>query len=329
MKKGNANRTAQGISVVEALRRYPNCPLRTLARYLVQTQGILFKDSFDVAYDRVRYYAGKKGDMCRRHANDKTLFRKDVKLPVGRTLKRSPYKLNAGSWLVLSDIHIPFHSEKAIETAVAFGQKRKVDGILFGGDAMDCLSLSFWPTANRDFPAEVEAMADFLDWMKQEFPTQKMVYIRGNHEYRLERFFIANAPELVNMPTSDMESTLGMEQRGIVLLEDKQVVMAGKLPIIHGHECRVSRGSVNAAKSLFNKFKSSGMCSHLHSTSEHSTSNVSGDLLTTWSVGALCDLKPDYCPINDWNWGCALINVEKNGNFEVENRRILPSGKIV
>jgi len=37
----------------------------------------------------------------------------------------------------------------------------------------------------------------------------------------------------------------------------------------------------------------------------------------------MCDLHPDYNPIgNDWNWGCALINVEKNGNFEVVNNKI-------
>lgn len=32
---------------------------------------------------------------------------------------------------------------------------------------------------------------------------------------------------------------------------------------------------------------------------------------------------------SNWNWGFALVNVEKNGDFEVENRRILPSGKVV
>ena len=31
---------------------------------------------------------------------------------------------------------------------------------------------------------------------------------------------------------------------------------------------------------------------------------------------------------NDWNWGFAMINVEKNGNFEVTNKRVLPNGQV-
>jgi len=41
-------------------------------------------------------------------------------------------------------------------------------------------------------------------------------------------------------------------------------------------------------------------------------------------------MHPDYAPYGtNWNWGFAIVNVEKNGNFEVVNRRILPNGKVV
>jgi hypothetical protein len=32
---------------------------------------------------------------------------------------------------------------------------------------------------------------------------------------------------------------------------------------------------------------------------------------------------------SNWNWGFSLVNVEENGDFEVENKRILDSGKVV
>jgi hypothetical protein len=47
------------------------------------------------------------------------------------------------------------------------------------------------------------------------------------------------------------------------------------------------------------------------------------------SVSGNCDLNPDYAPYGNWNWGFALVDVEKNGNFTVENHRILPSGAVV
>ena len=71
------------------------------------------------------------------------------------------------------------------------------------------------------------------------------------------------------------------------------------------------------------------MCGHCHTTSEHTDKNIQGAILTTWSVGCVCDLSPDYAPYGNWNWGFALVDVEKNGNFTVENHRILPSGAVV
>ena len=88
--------------------------------------------------------------------------------------------------------------------------------------------------------------------------------------------------------------------------------------------------TVNPARGLFLRAKTFSACSHCHTTSEHSTRDINDLMITTWSFGCLCDLSPDWNPIgNDWNWGFALINVEKDNNFEVENRRILSSGRVV
>ena len=127
-----------------------------------------------------------------------------------------------------------------------------------------------------------------------------------------------------------METLLGFEERNIEFLDYNQKVYAGELPIIHGHEVQHLQTMVNPARGLFLKTKTFSACSHCHRNSEHSTRDINDVMLTTWSFGCLCDLSPDYNPIgNEWNWGFALINVEDKGFFEVENRRILPNGKIV
>lgn len=83
------------------------------------------------------------------------------------------------------------------------------------------------------------------------------------------------------------------------------------------------------ARGLFLKTKTFAACAHGHSTSEHSVRDINDVMLTTWSFGCLSDLHPDWNPFSDWNWGFAIINVEANGFFEVENRRILSNGKVV
>ena len=47
----------------------------------------------------------------------------------------------------------------------------------------------------------------------------------------------------------------------------ESVVMAGKLPILHGHEINHIDRAVNPARGLFLKAKSWAACSHCHSTS--------------------------------------------------------------
>ena len=126
-----------------------------------------------------------------------------------------------------------------------------------------------------------------------------------------------------------IDEVLGLERRGIVALDSKQIVMAGKLPILHGDEYGGLSTAVNPARGLFLKTHTWSACAHYHKTSEHSERDVNGTVLTTWSFACLCDLSPDYRPYSSWNHGVALVNVEKNGAFEVVNRRILSKGQVV
>ena len=103
---------------------------------------------------------------------------------------------------------------------------------------------------------------------------------------------------------------------------------AGDLNIIHGHEFGGSVFSpVNIARGLFLRGKVSAMQGHNHQSSEHSESNMNGELTTTWSLGCLCELHPAYLPINKWNHGFAIVDIDGQ-NFEVRNKRI-HKGKIL
>jgi len=318
--------TARSIIVRDALERFPQLPARTIARYVLQQHGPDFDGDLEKVRDCIRYQTGRKGAK----KPSQIVSRSAIKLPKTWRNIRTPYTLPPGLWLFLFDVHIPFHEPKPLEAAIKFGQQHKVDGIFLGGDAHDCQAVTFWPSAIRkNFDAEIEMMLDFLDFLENELPGTRKVWKPGNHEFRLPRYYQAKAPELIGLPMLAFDTVLGLESRGIEFLDYFQIVMAGKLPVLHGHEFRISR-TVNPARGLFLKAKTWAMCGHCHSTSEHPAKDLKGTLLTTWSVGCLCDLSPDYNPFgNDWNWGFALVNVEKNGDFSVENRRILPNGKVV
>ena len=42
-----------------------------------------------------------------------------------------------------------------------------------------------------------------------------------------------------------------------------------------------------------------------------------------YSTGCLCDLYPDYMPINEWNHGFAYIEITPSGEYRVENKTVV------
>jgi len=317
--------SAKTALVKEAMARFPNLPIRTLARYLVYNHPGVFASEEHVR-NQLKYYLGSNGDRCRQF---QPKVDREVSIPPTWRNERTPYKLPKGKWLGLFDVHIPFHEIKPLEAALEYGKKQRVDGVFLGGDAMDCAAVSYWPSAiRRDLDREIELFIDFLDVLEKEFPKARKVYKMGNHEIRMPRYLQSKAPDLMGIPLATMDTVFGFEARGIDTVEHSEIVMAGNLPILHGHE--LARGfsrAVNPARGLFLKAKSWAMCGHFHTSSEHTERSIRNKLLTCWSVGCLCDLNPEHSLVNSWNWGFCIV--EHDGDdFEVTNKRILPNGVV-
>lgn len=150
----------------------------------------------------------------------------------------------------------------------------------------------------------------------------------GNHDDRLERYIQKNAPQL-NMLVPDIrDSIFKYTENGIHYIAGRRKIQAGKLLILHGHELKFS-ARVNPAYGLYNKTKASAICGHFHRASEHSATDVYGNLTTCWSTGCLCSLNQPYISEgeHDWVHGFAFVKLEADGSFHVDNFRI-KDGKI-
>lgn len=309
--------------------KFPQYPSRSLARYILDQYGGLWNYEIETIRAAVRYYRGQMGEKNRSLLKELIPSEK-IEIPKDKNIKAKPYNLGKGKWLILSDVHAPFHEVKPLESAIAYGQKENCTGILLNGDFQDCQAVSFWPSVVRkDFMGEIVIVISILDFIRQQFPKATFIYKPGNHEYRLPRYYEHHCPELHGSPIAAMETLIDFESREIEFLDYFQVVYAGKLPIFHGHEFKSISTAVNPARGLFLKSKSFAAVSHYHRTSEHTDTNIKDEYLTCWSFGCLCNLHPEYQPQGgNWNWGFAIVEVDDRGNFEVHNKRILPSGKV-
>jgi predicted phosphodiesterase len=328
-----------GDPITEMARRlaqlHPDAPARTLARRLVtEANGAI---TLHQARMRIQRQFGVHGKTHRKHikAAAPRAPRKAgeiLAMPKSMAETWTPHRMNViGNVGILSDVHVPYHSEIAVAAAVGFLKDQELSGLLLNGDIADFYAISRYmkDPKQRDFKGELEAVRDFLAYLRQEFPDIPIVYKTGNHEERWQHWLWQHAAEISDDPRMSLTAWLGFTENNIELVEDKRPVLLGKLPVLHGHELPSGMAApVNVARGAFMKTLSTVMVGHSHRTSNHAESDMWHKETGCWSTGCLCDLRPDYARVNRWNWGFATVTVHKGGAFDVHNYRVMQDGTV-
>lgn len=256
--------------------------------------------------------------------------KEEPSLPDARPESYDSLRIDApGRWLVISDIHAPYHDRKTIELAVSEAHRRGIVGVLLNGDTLDSHEISNHdkdPTAPR-YIEEIEVGRKLLGWVRGQFPKARLVLKEGNHEERLNRYIIQRAPALFGLEGIDLHSLLHLKDVGAEWVGEKRVIKLGKLCVVHGHEYR-GGGGVMPARWLYLRTRYVSMCGHFHRTSEHGERNINSTEERSWSTGCACYLFPKYMPLNSWNHGFAFVDVGRDGSFAVENKRVF-DGQVV
>lgn len=333
--------------MIDALEKFPDIQSRTLARQLHEQRPKLFP-SIEKARTLVRQYRGNKGATMRQRMSTRDHYREngkagEVRLPEPVVETWEPLKIAGPARVgVLSDIHVPYHDKSVLEAAVKECKRHKCDVIVINGDLIDFCNISRFeknPEA-REPAEEIRNTAQLMLWLRQQFPNARLIFKEGNHDVRYSRFVYANAPVLWQLQQVHLPNILGwemadatgnesvkLEKYGWEHLHNSRMIMCGRLPILHGHECRIS-GGINPARAAYLKTSHTILIGHLHKTSQHTESGLFSDECSTFSTGCLCSLRPAYMPYgNRWNHGFGIIDVQSNGEFDVRNHRIA-DGKV-
>lgn len=249
--------------------------------------------------------------------------------PIGRS--NPPYHLpEPGWWLVLTDVHLPFHDKSVLQTATVEAKKLKVKGVLLNGDTLDSHEISRFDRSPDDhrYQTEIEHGQKLLAWLRHQFPKAHLIWKNGNHEARLDKYLIARAPALFGLSCLNLPHLLDFASHGVQFVQDLRVIRAGELTIIHGHEYRGATSSVAPALALFRKAKSHALMGHHHQSGEHHEPTLGGGRQSAYAVGCACKLDPDYSPLNRWVHGYAVVHFCRDGSFSVINRKVV-NGKVI
>ena len=307
-------------------------PTRKLARIIYAEHPLLFKDAEDIRKRLSAFENPKQKNFIPEFKKERPRPTNPYVLPESSENVYEPYLIKGFKKVgILSDIHLPYHNIDALTCAISFLKKEKVDAVLLNGDTMDCHTLSRFmkDPKKRDFKYELDALKAFINVIKKQLKC-KIFFKIGNHEVRYEHFLYQKAGELIGVEEFKFENIIKSRAEGIEIIESNRFMKLNELNGIHGHEYIGGISApVNVARGLYLRGKTSAFQGHNHSTSEHSETDMNGKITTTWSIGCLCELHPEYMPLNKWNWGCAVVYLDDNGtDYQFFNKRIF-DGKIL
>lgn len=319
---------------VALCRQFPDAPNLQLARRLRRDHPLHFS-TIDNARYMVRNIRGATGKSKRARAEQpRKLGRAGAVPPMPPSLAEpfEPFVMDGCKRVgIISDLHVPYHSDLAIRAAVKQLQDNAIDGLLINGDYCDFYRISRYekdPGA-RSFADELRFCVEGLQHLRAHFPKARIVFKLGNHEERWDAFIWARAPELYNVQACRIHELLQLQSMGIELVTDQRPVLIGKLPILHGHELQKGIAApVNPARGAFLKTLHTIAVGHSHRTSTHVEPDMFGREVAVWSVGCLCAPNPEYNRFAKSNHGFAFVSLATDGQFDFKNYRISQDWKV-
>ena len=220
----------------------------------------------------------------------------------GKSEKRQLYRV-----AFVSDVHAPYHDPQAVELTLKVLSDAKPDHLFFGGDIIDCYSVSDYdrdPKRVVRFQHEFDSTYSIMHDMRRLCTTAS--FLPGNHEERWERTKNRH-PFLSSLVDVKLDSLLKLPQLEIKLLTHGDDNKIGELYYLHGDES--AGGSVFPARNLYLKEQGNIIFGHYHKMQVFYNRLKDGTSHGSWANGMLGLLKQEYVRgTSQWQQGFSIID---------------------
>jgi predicted phosphodiesterase len=242
--------------------------------------------------------------------------------------QRLSNKLNTKmqKWLVLSDIHRPFHNQvlwsKVLQLITDLGSS--LYGVILAGDYLDLYTLGSYNAESLANLSGLTLQDEYIDGLQgiDELNSvlhkdAKKYFLFGNHEDRYFRHIKEKDNAKYGGALLNPTEALYLYEKNWEVKTDWQsdyFTLGKHLDVIHGVYT-----SVNAAKTHLDKTQHSVMFGHTHRVQCFHSGNKAA-----YNIGGLYDIKSkgfSYMPRlqrETWANGFAIVNINDEGEFFVE-----------
>jgi len=221
-------------------------------------------------------------------------------------------KMRTKRTMVISDLHIPFIDNGAFDVTMSYANNYKPNNLIINGDLVDFYSLSFWsksPDRKYDVINEIKLARQYLTKIRESVGDKcDIIFIKGNHEQRLQRYLSKNAPELYELEELDISNLLQFKKNKIKYVDasdeywnnDNGHVMIGDMLITHG-DSRMNGASYSKyscygiKNTILNGIQNNVIQGHSHRLGKFYHSSINKDYIGLES-GCLC------IPTGTANW---------------------------
>lgn len=228
------------------------------------------------------------------------------------------------NWIILPDLHVPFHNKILLESILTYLFYHKVDGIILSGDFLDLKSLSAYDsdkvqnfTLMDEYLAGREVILQIQSVLKDDC---RKIFINGNHEHRYYKELKKLSGSKLGSALLSPNDALRLEEEGWEYLSNWQedfVLLGNDLEVIHGNITSQNAANAQLAKSSVGG--RSVIFGHTHRFASASTGNYS-----SWNIGTLADIDNteafgyvDRYIRQAWQNGFALVTIDEDGEHFV------------
>lgn len=228
--------------------------------------------------------------------------------------------------VVLSDLQIPYHSNKTVDAVVDFIKYYKPDELWCVGDELDAPEPSRW---NKGMAGEyagtlqqgIDETKEIMSRFKKALGRKKFYIQRSNHTDRIDTYIRKYAPAFSSLKSLEIEELLGYNSMGINYLHRMHELLPGWV-MAHGDEGKLSQTPGSTALSLAKRLGKSVVCGHTHRVGlQHDTVGLYGNTYTLFGLetGHMMDMKQaTYLSSGTANWSQGIGILVEN------NKRVIP-----
>lgn len=238
--------------------------------------------------------------------------------------------------VVISDLQVPFHDERAVRNVAKFIKRYKPDDVICVGDEIDLQTISRWSSGRDEWSGTIGHDRDKTVEILGELQIRHLS--RSNHSARLYSAISKRLPGLLGLPELTIEGFLKLKELGITYHHKPYEIAKGWI-MVHGDEQAINHNAGLTALTAARRHGKSVVCGHTHrlgvSAFSEASGGVLGRILTGFEVGHLMDERQAFYTKGTFNWqkGFGLIYtdrdgttvvpipVDRNGSFVVEGKR--------